>query len=104
MEEMATQATALVARAHSAEKELKKVQVQLITVRQAKHEAKLQANQLVDQKEKEITKLQAALAKARRRELNPGEFGEVLIHKFVKTKDFYIYAVEMWEVSMNIGR
>lgn len=50
MEEMATQVTALAARSHAAEKELKKVQVQLSAARQAKEEAKLQVSRVVGQK------------------------------------------------------
>lgn len=70
MEEMATKTTAL-----AAEKELKKAQTQLATAKQAEQETKEQASQMASQKEKEIAELRAALAEAKKRELNPGEFG-----------------------------
>lgn len=40
-------------------------------------------------KEKEIAELQAKLAEVKNKVLGPGEIEEVLIHKFLKTKDFY---------------
>lgn len=59
---------------------------------------------MVAQKEKEIAELQAALAEAKRKELQPEEFGEVLIHNFLQSKDFYDYTLELCGVSMNVGR
>lgn len=44
------------------------------------------------------------MAEAKKKKRNPGEFGEVLIHKFLQSRSFYDYALEFCRVSTNVGR
>lgn len=77
IEEMATQTTAIATRAHSAEKDLKKVQARLAASEQAEQQANEQVSQLADQashKDKEIAELKTVLVEAKKREINPGNF------------------------------
>lgn len=104
MEEMATQAIALASRAHGAEKELKRVQAQLAEARQGQQKAEEEAKLVASQKEAIISGLRAELAEAKKKELNPGEFGEVLINKFLQSQNFYDYALDLCGASMNVGR
>lgn len=51
-----------------------------------------------------ISGLQTKLVQEKKKELNPGKFEEVLIHKFLLSQSFNDFSLDLCRVSINIGR
>lgn len=106
MDGLSLQARNLAAQVQTTEIENTKRKTQLAIVQEAEQENRqrtAETEKRLEEKEIEIKGLQEALEVSRRKELNPGEFSEVLVHKLLQTTNFQKFTIELCFTPLPIG-